>query len=164
MKKLLLVSILALAVSAQAAVTTTVTLGANAISNLSTIVSAPFKVTVIDVKADTATNTAVQVFDTTNVGLTNVVAGYPYNQLYATNYITAYTNYYGVSTSLTNVALITLSNYVASVTNTLSPKYSLTAPASSTVEYGPMDVWFYGGIVVSNTTTAPATVTIGYTQ
>jgi len=168
MKKLLISTCVALALtfSVQAA-TTSFSVTSGAVSNISLLLGTGAKLSQIVLTSSSTTTGKAVLYDTTNIGLTNVVGAYTTITSYATNYVTTYTNYYGYTNSLTNISLVDITNSVAATTNALTPILTLTAPTNSTVTYSSLGVLFQNGITISNATSpgvGTITGTITYTQ
>lgn len=84
---------------------------------------------------------------------------------YATNYITLYTNYYGATNSFTNLALIEVTNTVATNNILLGPVFTTFAGTNSSTTYQNLALKINQGLWLTNTTAASdARVTITYTQ
>jgi hypothetical protein len=103
-------------------------------------------------------------FDSPGNWTTQTNAAYSYNSVYATNYITTWTNYYGATNSITNLALVTVSNYTAAANVSLTPKLSLSIGTNASAQYTGLNIEFRSGIVVTNTSGGTIGLTIGYVQ
>lgn len=169
MKKLIL-SLLAvgLLVGSSNAASTTFTLAAAAFTNAcnSTLgVVAPVKISQVMVTS-AANNTCTLFFldCPTNI-LTYTNAAYTNILTYATNYITTYTNYYGVTTSLTNKSLVDVTNNaVAAAAFSYNTEFTVTVPTNSTITFTGLNATFQNGVGVTNSAGGAATITMVYTQ
>ena len=96
---------------------------------------------------------------------TYVVPAYSNTLTVATNYVFFYTNYWGATTTLTNLAIIDITNnVVAASTNYYPNKFTTSALAGSTVPVGGISSRFVNGVQATNSTGSTATITIQYTQ
>lgn len=169
MKKLIigLAVAVALCTFSVKAATTSFSVTSGAVSNISLLLGTGAKVSQVVLTSSSTTTGKAVLYDTTNIGLTNVVGAYSTITSYATNYITTWTNYYGYTNSVTNISLIDVTNSVAATTNALTAILTLTAPTNSTVTYSSLGVLFQNGVTISNATSPGAgtiTGTITYTQ
>jgi len=123
------------------------------------------KVTQVILTASTATNTSVQLWDTytnqtlfTNAAYSNILT-------YVTNYVSVWTNYYGVTNTVTNKAsLVDITNLVAGTTNSFNQVMVLSAPSNTTIKVDQVNYYFQNGIWITNTSSGNAVVTITYQQ
>ena len=165
MKKLLVSTLLGLVAFASTAATVTVNVPANTMSNLMVSTTFPIKITGVIVTATTATNTSINLMDVSSSSLRRINPAYTNTISYATNLISLWTNYYGVTFTFTNVALVRVTNNaVAAVTNTVAPTVTLSSAASASTEVNGVSYYFNYGLWATNTTTAPAAVTITYSR
>lgn len=83
----------------------------------------------------TTTNAGrIRVFDSPTNSMTYSNASYTIPFTYATNYITTWTNYYGVTNSFTNIAIIDTTTTVAAATNLYPMRFfGVTGTNQSTV-------------------------------
>ena len=119
----------------------------------------------IVVAATVATNASLLFIDTpTNSLVLSSTVAYTNILSYATNNINTWTNFYGVVSSTTNIALIDIKQSIPGYTNNYPQRLSLIVPASTTVAYQGVNYYFDQGIWVTNTSTSPgvAAVTITY--
>jgi hypothetical protein len=120
--------------------------------------------------ANALTNQTFLFFDspTNTVSFTN--ATYTNTISYATNYLTTYTNYYGLITVLTNKALVDVTNNVVNgTTNNYAQYFSIFVPSNTSVTLPGLNQVFQYGIWITNSTPGTATypggtVTLTYTQ
>jgi len=127
--------------------------------------SGSIKVTAVSVNASSGTNTTLSLVDaTTATNFVTTIAAYTNNIQYVTNYITTYTNFFGVTTSLTNAAVLTVANPVAASTYTAPIRASFSALASTTTTATPVNYLFEYGCQVTNSSLGAATITVQYVQ
>lgn len=112
--------------------------------------------------ASNGTNTSLLVLDAPTNSLTYVNPAYSNTVSYATNYVTSWTNYYGVVSSTTNTALIDVANQAVASTTNSYPYISIAASAGTTVNYSGVNYYFNRGIWATNNSGGVATVTITY--
>ncbi len=112
-----------------------------------------------------ATNSAtVYVYDTPTNKFAYTNGAYTYRQISVTNnYITSWTNYYGVAQSYTNIALFS-TNLVtsAATTNSYPIRAVLGAASGTTVQYPNQQQVYNYGIWATNAGSGIATITITY--
>lgn len=137
------------------------TVAQSTVSNLSLTLGTGAKVSRITLTSSATTTGSGALYDTRNVGLTNVFGSYNTISSYATNCITTYTNYYGYTNNLTNICLVDVTNTVAAVTNTIPPLLVVTAGTNATITLSGLSMYFQNGITISNAT-APGSGTITY--
>lgn len=107
------------------------------------------------------TNASLLFVDTATNTLGYVNASYTNTYSYATNYITSWTNFYGVAQTSTNVALVdNTNNVVAATTNSYPVNLAATALASTTATYVNINRYFMRGIWATNNSSGIATVTV----
>lgn len=161
-KFILTTSLLGALVFSGLANTVTTTVNPNGFVNLLTAFPGSTYIKQVTISANT-TNAAVLILDTPTNALTYVNPAYTNTISYATNYITSWTNFYGVAQSTTNIALIDVTNnVVASVTNSYPIRLSVSALASTTVPYNNVNTYFNRGIWATNSSSGVATVIITY--
>ena len=114
--------------------------------------------------ASPATGTAALTFiDAPTNSLTYTNAAYNVRATYATNYISTWTNFYGVTQSWTNLALIDWTNTVPAGTNFYQAKFVASVNTNTTVAYTAINIYFDSGVWVTNSGTAGTTaVTVTY--
>ena len=160
MKKFLVSSIIGLAALVSAnADTVSVVVPA---SGFTQVIAAPAIVTGYSLAA--TNNGSVGFIDSPTNLPTYVVPAYTNTVSYATNTIVRWTNYFGVVNSWTNIALVDLSNTVASTTNNYPRKAVVSTLANTTTTVSPTYSVYDNGLWVTNYTASPATVTIQYRQ
>lgn len=146
------------------ALTSSQTVFVGSMTNALVLVNGSATISQIIVTATTATNVSVNIVDTPTNVLTYVVPAYTNSIQYATNYITSWTNFYGVAQSDTNIALITTNVAVASVTNNYPVRLSIAALASTSSTFSGVNYYFNNGVWLTNTGSGTAAVTITYRQ
>ena len=110
------------------------------------------------------TNNAVtlSLIDTPTNSLTYSNAAYTVGTSYATNYINTWTNFYGVVSSTTNIALIDTTSTVAASTNSYPVRAIVTAVASTPTRYTGLSAYFGRGLWVQNNTATNAVIIVNY--
>lgn len=110
-----------------------------------------------------ATAVSAQAFDS----VTNLTTwtNAPYTQVvqYATNQVTLWTNYFGATNAWTNIALVSVTNTVATTTNTYPIRFAGSAIANSSFTASGT-YYFNNGVWVTNTGAAGIKFTVTYTQ
>jgi len=171
MKKILLSLVLAVGLSSQAAqITLTVLPGT--MTNLLGAVNGMAKVSQIIVAASTSTNVyGIQLIDTPTNQLGYATPAYSNTVSYATNNTgwSVYTNYFGVTTTITNFTLVDVTNNVVAATTNLYPiRAQISTLGGTSTRADNVNYWFSTGIWVTNSgavgTGGPASVTITYQQ
>lgn len=115
------------------------------------------------VQADTATNTAVKFVDAPTNSLVYVTPAYTNTVSYATNYITGWTNYYGVVQYATNLSLIDVTNnLVLANTNSYPVVFSANVTSNTTATFYSLNVGVTRSLYATNTSSGEAVVTISY--
>lgn len=145
--------------------TTSVTIPPGVMTNFTLLSQGSLKVTQVILTASTATNTTVQLWDTytnqtlfTNTAYSNILT-------YVTNYVSTWTNYYGVTNKVTNTAsLVDITNLVAGTTNSFNQAMVLSAVASTSIRVDAVNYYFQNGLWITNTSSGNAVVTITYQQ
>ncbi len=164
MFKLSLALLLGIGVNASA-ITATVTVAGGGYVQLLSVTNGAIKITQIIATATSTTNAAALFIDAGTNSLSYVVPAYTNRISYATNYITSWTNYYGVAVSTTNIDLYTITNSVASVTNNWPQRLSVAALAGTSTTFQGVNYYFQNGCWVSNTVAgAPIALTVTYQQ
>lgn len=107
-----------------------------------------------------ALGTSVQFVDTYTNSLSYTNPPYTNFISYATNRIYFSTNYYGVATQQTNLALIDATNAVGITTNTFPTRATISALAGTTTTFNNQNIYFGNGIWVTNLTASNAVVTV----
>jgi len=160
MKRLLISLIALIAVSIQAATVATTVIQAGT-SNVLTgsLVASQFVLT-----SGAASAARVDIYDSPSAVLTNIVPAYITSGSYVTNYITSYTNYFGVQNNFTNVALVQYSITNSAATNTYPRLLVITAGTNETVAIQGVNYGFNSGLTITNTGVGPATVSVTYTR
>jgi hypothetical protein len=144
--------------------------GNNMTNILSPSINSPIRVLQITATSVTSANVSAMLVDTPTNSLTFTTPAYTNTISYATNYISSYTNFYGVGVSLTNLNLIDVTNnLVPASTNFYSNRISISAMANSSTIIGGsgpngLNYFFNYGIWATNTGTVPITITVTYIQ
>lgn len=166
MKKLLLIlGLSGLLSQSMFAASATLTIGANVMTNFSLLsLSVPVKVTSVQVNTQSTNAAVVYFIDTftnqtlyTNAAYTNIIS-------YATNYINTWTNYYGVTNSVTNKALIDVTNSVIATTNLWPVRYSASVGTNTTVLTDQLNAQFFTGLWITNQSAGSVNVTVTFQQ
>jgi hypothetical protein len=154
----------AIGFNANAAVTST-NASANTCYTMPTILGGGALVTQIILTSDSTHDANIQVFDASSTNLSLINPAYIQVTSYATNYYQVWTNYYNVvNYSITNVALIDVTNTVAASTNLQGAVFNLTVGTNSTATFI-LSKQFYRGITFTNIGTAKTpTVSFTYSQ
>lgn len=159
--------IAALAVTSVQAASTSVSVAGGSMTNFSLLINnAPLKVTQIIVSSAGTNLVNVGFVDTfTNqLGYTN--AAYTNSLTYVTNFVSVWTNYYGVTNTVTNSASLVdiTNNAVAATTNLFPIRFQIVTPTNSTYTVNSAGTYFNNGLWLTNTGGGTATVTINYQQ
>jgi hypothetical protein len=168
MKKYILTTIVALGLSFSAlADVATVTVIPATYTNLFTGYG---RITSMLITATTGTNVTATMYDTPTNSFSYVVPAYTNTISYLTNYPAVYTNYFGVTTTLTNstggtnYVLVDVPNTVAQTTNNYV-SYGLAAPASTTVTVPSPGINMMRGAWITNTSASGImSVTVVFTR
>jgi hypothetical protein len=161
MKKLFISALLGVSVITASANSVTTVLNPGVFTNLLSGFNQSVLVKQVVISAN-STNAAAQLIDSPTNTLTYVNAAYTNTISYATNYVSSWTNYYGVTQSYTNLQLVDVSNPVAASTNSYPVRMGVACLAGSTATYGNVNYYFNRGIWATNTSTGIATITIVY--
>jgi|ERR1700722_3999721 len=126
-----------------------------AINNLATVNQ-------IVIAANT-TNVSGLFIDSPTNKLSYITPAYSNTLSVATNWITLTTNYYGVATATTNIALYDqTNNLVPATTNNYNQVIGVATLASTSSRYDQVNYYFRQGIWFTNTSLGIATVTVTY--
>lgn len=143
-------------VTATQAYTVSIQVQPNTLTNLFASYGGPtngaFVLTSVIITANN-TNSTVAFIDTPTGALTVSQAAYTNSISYATNYITLWTNFYGVVQSTTNIALVDVTNIVSTATYTYPTVLSAGAAAGTSTTLSGRYV-FQNGVFVTNTAAA----------
>lgn len=166
MKKLIsVIGALVIAAGSVHAATVSKTIAAGVFTNLLTASpSGSLKVTQFVLTATATNNAAFSAVDTYTNNLTYTNPAYVVYSSYQTNYITTYTNYYGVTNSFTNVAMVDYYVTNSAVTNAYPIRFTATAITNTTSIFDGVNYYFQNGLWVTNTGNGPLTLTITYQQ
>lgn len=166
MKKYLLIAAILGATTVAFAAQKTTVITAGACSNLLTGFTGSAKVTDILISTPAATAANVKFVDSVTATNTYVSPAYTGVTTYATNVITTYTNYFGVTQNITNVALVDVATSVAASTNSFPIRFQANIGTNTTALFSGVDYMFVNGIWATNTAsgTGATTVTITYQQ
>lgn len=164
MIKLSLALLLAGAINASA-LTATITVAGGGYVQLLSVTNGAIKITQIIATATSTTNASALFIDAGTNSLSYIVPAYTNRVSYATNYITSWTNYYGVAVLTTNIDLVDVNNSVASVTNNWPQRLNVAALAGTSTVFSGVNYYFQNGCWVSNTVAgAPIAITVTYQQ
>ena len=165
MKKLFISIVAAvLVVSSAQAATVSMTVKANTYTNLLAALNGSIKVSQIIVSAGGTPVTNLTFIDTPTNTYAIVNSAYTNTSVYATNYISLWTNYWGGTNYVTNLADVIITNSVAASTNNY-PIRLVTSVLASTANQFNGSYWFNNGIWVTNSVSnGDAVVTITYQQ
>lgn len=162
--KLVVVGLLLFGTIESKAASTSVTVLAGVMTNFNLLVSAPLKVSQVIITSPTTNAASFQFIDTytnwlkfTNVAYTNILS-------YATNWINTWTNFYGVTNSVTNLALIDVTNTVLGTTNLFNVNLIASSPTNTSTKFDNLNQTYLYGLWVTNTSPASGTITITYQQ
>lgn len=162
MKKLILSLIASVSVALGAyADSGTWTIANGAMSNL---LSSPVKITQIIYQSTSTNTTQFSAVDSPSATFTNIIAGFSTITQKATNYITTYTNFFGVSNSFTNLALISATNTIPAQTNIYPTQFTLFTATNSQARVDNANFYFINGFTVTNSGAGPVTITVNYNQ
>ena len=125
------------------------------------ILTQPVLVTQVSVANATGVTATVALYDAPSTTLTYTRAAFSVPVSYTTNMVTTYTNINGVSTSVTNAALYTLTTSVAAATNSYRAVTTLSIPANTTLTWTPVN-GAYVNYGLATTNSAAVTVTTSY--
>ena len=149
-------------VSSVFAASVTTTIQSGGLSNLVLRTGLPVKVTQIVVTSQATNSARVKIYDCPTNSVTYTNAAYTNVLSYLTNYITLYTNYFGVTNAFTNYAMVDVSQQVAATTNTYPVRVEAIAPTNTSAVYDGVNYYFYSGIWATNNSAGAATVTVTY--
>ena len=110
----------------------------------------------ISVTAPAAGSPVLTFIDSPTNQLTYTNSAYTNRISYATNYITSWTNFYGVAQSTTNIALVTTTNAVSASTNLWPVRFVTAVPTNTTVVFTGVNYYFESGMWVTNSGTGAA--------
>lgn len=139
---------------------TSFTLASGTITNISPKLGS-LKLTGLTVSSSALTS--FNIIDSPTNWLAYTNSTYTYIQTYGTNYVTTWTNYYGVVNSTTNPAIYDVTNTMAATVN-LFPTRISGVVSNSTVNYTPLNYYFVNGAWFTNSGAANITVTATYQQ
>jgi len=162
-----IVASVAISYSVFAASSSSVTLPTATITNLlgnSAGAAGSLKITQIVVTSPANNTATIAIYDTWTNILTYSNSAYSTVSSYATNLITSWTNFFGATNYMTNIALIDYSNYVAAATNTLSPLVTVTVPTNQTLILSEQSYYFNKGAFATNLATGTATISVNYVK
>lgn len=164
MKKILLSAalVVASALSSFGALSTTVTVVAGTSTNIFT---GGGTINQVIVTANTVSNTAVSFYDTpTYTNFTYTTPAYTNVLSYATNYVYFFTNYWGATTLLTNIAQVDITNnLVAGSTSFYNRVLQAAALSGTSYKLDQARYTIVNGLAVTNpANSGTATITINY--
>lgn len=165
MKKLILSLMLLAGIGLNSyAAQTSVIVPANTMTNFILLSGNPTKVLSVSAATFSTNSANIFIYDTptnqflyTNAAYTNILS-------YATNWINTWTNYYGRTNSVTNIALIDVTNTVTGTTNSYNLEFAASIGTNATVTANNVNAVFTYGVWVTNQSVGASTVTITYQQ
>lgn len=131
-------------------------------AGMSNLVANPCRVAQILITATTSTNATGFMVDANVPQMSTNTTAYTNTISYGTNLIWGYTNYFGVVTSLTNFALVDLTNNVVPTNVFYYPSTPLAAVGNSTATIANINQTFIRGIEITNTGLGNINVTVSY--
>lgn len=166
-KSLALTALVAVcSVMSASAASKTTTLAAGAFTNL--VANPPNGSSLVTswlLTAPAGAHATIRVYDSPTNTTVYTTPAYSAISQYATNVITTWTNYYGVTNSFTNVALVYVTNTVAANTSNSYPvRFFATAPTNSSVMFTDQSYYFNNGVWATNTGPSTATITVEFNQ
>lgn len=165
MKKLFVASLLIASIVCVNAASTSTTVATTTCSNLVTLISgAPGTITSVVFTSPAASVGSAKLYDSSSTAITYTNASYTTVSSYATNYISSWTNYYGVVNNATNLVLMQVTNTVAASTNSVPLLLTMSAGTNTSVTYSGLNMNFQSGLAVTNTGAGTIQVTVNYTQ
>lgn len=138
-----------------------VTIPANGFTNFTIN---PGQLLVVGMVINSAGSNTLQFVDTPAKTLLWTNSSFVYTGTYVSNVVTTWTNYYGVTNSYTNNALVRYSITNATTTNSWPVRLTTAATASGLQNLTPLNVAFDYGLFITNSGPTNATVTISYVQ
>ena len=150
---------------ASSAATISVTVQPGSMTNLLGSLYGPVRVSQVQLTAGSIGVTNVLVYDTPTNATAFVQSAYTNTIAFATNQITSWTNFWGNVNTVTNAALVVVTNnLVASVTNSYPLRLNLSSPANTTTAFDSVNYYFLNGIWATNVSGGAATFNITYRQ
>jgi hypothetical protein len=148
------------------AVSVSTTLPPGAVFNLLTTSGnvGSFTVKQVGITATTGTNAVVALYDAPSTNISYINPAYTNRVSYGTNWNTSWTNFYGVVQTNYSpvVALIDITNTVASSTNNYPTRIIAGAAANNSAVFSGVNYYFDMGVLVTNIGSGTATVTVTY--
>lgn len=129
---------------------------------MSNLVANPCRVSQMVITATTSTNATGLVLDSVIPALSTNTLAYTNTISYGTNLIWGYTNYFGVITSLTNFALVDVTNNVVPTNVFYYPSMPVAAIGNSSSTIANLNQTFVRGIEVTNGGVGNLNVTVSY--
>lgn len=158
-RNLFTLALLGVSLVTASAFTTSVTVLPNTMTNVFPLTQGSATISQVIVTAQT--NIAQVLFvDTYTNSLVYSNGAYNVRASYATNYINTTTNFYGVATSTTNLALIDYTNTVAASTNNFPQRFTLASTSGGSAVFPALNSYFDNGVWVTNMSTNTATITV----
>lgn len=147
------------------AATATLTITNGTMTNLVTLINGSLKVTQFVLTSAGTNYGTVSVYDTytnrffyTNSAYSNILT-------YATNYVSVWTNYYGVTNTVTNGgSLIDVTNSVAGTTNTFPIRMVVSVGTNATTTVNNPGIIFNDGMWITNGSGSILSLVITYQQ
>lgn len=147
-------------------ITAAYTIGANASTNipLSLGTNVSFVLLSASLTAPVNNTATLMLYDNNTNSYSNSIPAYTISTSYATNWIQTWTNYYGLTNSLTNISLIDVLVTNAATNIALNADYIWSAPTNTTINFNSLNNRFQKGLLVTNqNANASATLIITYT-
>jgi len=117
-------------------------------------------ITQFTITSTTTNASRIRVFDTPTNSMTYSNASYTIPFTYATNYVTIWTNYFGVTNSFTNVAIIDTTTTVAASTNLYPVRFTGISPTNTSTVYDGAYTFINGLWATNESVGGTVTVTI----
>ena len=150
------------------AASATVSVAGGVMTNFSLLVgNSPVKVTQVIITSAGTNQASVNMIDTYTNWLVYTNAAYSNTLTYVTNFVSVWTNYYGVTNTVTNSASLidVTNNLVAGTTNIFPVRMSISTPTNSSTKFDNVNYYFQNGVWVSNVLAGgTCSVTITYQQ
>lgn len=147
------------------AATTTLTITNGTMTNVTSLINGSLKVTQFVLTSSGTNYGTVSIYDTytnkflyTNAAYTNILT-------YATNYISVWTNYYGVTNTVTNSgSLIDVTNLVSGTTNSFPLRAVISTGTNASTTVNNPGIYFNDGIWVTNGSGSVLSLVVTYQQ
>lgn len=165
MKKILAIGLLSVAAVFANAASVSMTIPGNTMTNLLSVNNGSLKVTQLILSAPTSGGVTIQAIDNSTNSVKRINPAYTNTLSYVTNLVTTWVNYFGVTNTMTNTALVDVTNNpVAAVTNTISPTITASTAGNTSTTFSGVSYYFNYGLWITNTSPSNAAVTVTYQQ